>query len=344
MGPAHFSAVVVRSRIKLMRPRRASRFNPGHEISTALGRPCRGSNVADPVDPVAVANQVSVQDAGPGAVVDGRTRELGAPSAALRMRADRATTAGTAESARDGRGMRKSHQRDRAHSRVFGTSERSGEGPWPSALPGPYWRAVPIAEPPGLASLSGDATGAVDCGPARFDRAGSPAYTALRLTRSWREARREAHLSAEQDRPQAAARVSRAHGLGRRPPGARSPTGQRAPAAVLLSPAARHARRRTARIIPGWFASSVGGSSWPQPPARIAGWRRRSCSRPGPGRPPTGRAAAPRSAWASRRAAGSARRSRATGPGAGFWKRPGASSQVPPSRGTTTSSSRGRQS
>jgi hypothetical protein len=252
--------------------------------------------------------------------------------------------AGTAESARDGRDMRKSHQRDPAHSRVYGTSERSGERLWSAALAGPYGQTVLLAESPDLTRLSGDPAGAVERRPVRFDRAGSPAYTALRLAKSWREARREAYLPAEQDRPQAAARVSRAHGLGRRPPGARSPAGQRAPAAVLLSPAARYARRRTARITSGWYASSVGGSSWPQPPARIAGWRRPSCSRAGPGRPPTGRVAAPRSAWASRRAAGSGRRSRATGPAVGFRKLPGASSQVPPSRGTTTSSSRGRQS
>jgi hypothetical protein len=229
----------------------------------------------------------------------------------------------------------------RMHYRAF---ERSGGGLRSAALTVSYRWALAPAESLALASRPSGVTSVPRRCPARFDRAGSPAYTALRLSRSWREARREAHLPAEQDRPQAAARVSRAHGLGRRTPRARAPAGQGAQAAVLLSPAARHARRRTARNISGWYASSVDGSSWPRRPARIAGWPRRSCSRPGPGRPPSGRAAAPRSASASRRAAGSATRSRAIGPGAGFRKRPGTSSQVRPSRGTTTSSSRGRRS
>jgi hypothetical protein len=240
--------------------------------------------------------------------------------------------------------MRKSHQPHRMDSRAPESLARSGAGLGSPALTAPYRRPLAPDESPRLTSGSGITTSAPARRPARFDRAGSPAYTALRLARSWREARREAHLPAEQDRPQAAARISRAHGLGRRPSGARAPAGQGSQAAVLLSPAARHARRRAARILPGWYASSVGGSSWPRRPARIAGWRRHSCSRRGPGRPPSDRAAAPRSAWGSRRAVGSAMRSRAIGPGAGFRKQPGTSSQVRPSQGTTTSSSRGRRS
>ena len=240
--------------------------------------------------------------------------------------------------------MRRSHQSHTMHSRAFESSERSDDRQQLTALVVPYGRDVAPVESPDPVRASKDPTSAPGQRPARFDRAGSPAYTALRLSRSWREARREAHLSAEQDRPQAAARVSRAHGLGRRSPDSRPPAGERAQAAVLLSPAARHHRRSTARILSGWYASSDGGSSWPRRPARIAGWAPRSCSRPGPGHPPSGRAAAPRSALGSRRAGGSAMRSRATGPGAGFRKRPDACSQVRPSRGTTTSSSRGRRS
>jgi len=237
--------------------------------------------------------------------------------------------------------MRRPHQFRPMHSRSFESSERLDDGLRSAALTVPCRRDV---APAGLTSGSGGVTSAPGRRPARFDRAGSPAYTAHRLPRSWREARREAHLSAEQDRPQAAARVSSAHGLGRRPPDSRPPTGERAQAVVLLTPAARHARRSTARILSGWYASSDGGSSWPRRPARIAGWRRRSCSRPDPGRPPGGRAATPRSASGSRRAAGSATRSRAIGPGAGFRKRRDTSSQVRPSRGTTMSSSHGRRS
>ena len=240
--------------------------------------------------------------------------------------------------------MRGSHKPHPVHSRTLDIFERPGDRLRSAARSVSYRRAIAPAESPALTSRRGGFTGASGPRPARFDRAGSPAYTALRLARSWREARREAHLPAEQDRPQAAARVSRAHGLGRRPPDSRPPAGERAQAAVLLSPAARHHRRSTARILSGWYASSDGGSSWPRRPARIAGWAPRSCSRPGPGHPPSGRAAAPRSALGSRRAGGSAMRSRATGPGAGFRKRPDTCSQVRPSRGTTTSSSRGRRS
>jgi hypothetical protein len=240
--------------------------------------------------------------------------------------------------------MRQSRQPHPRPSQASASLARSGDGLASGALTAPYRRSLAPDESPRLASGPGGATSAPDQRPARFDSAGSPAYTALRLSRSWREARREAHLPAEHDRPQAAAWVSRAHGLGRRTPGARAPAGQRAQAAVLLSPAARHFRRGTARIPRGWYVSGVDGSSWPRRPARIAGWPLRSCSRPGRGRPPSGRAAAPRSAWGSRRAAGSATRSRAIGPGAGFRKRPGTSSQVRPSQGTTTSSSRGRRS
>ena len=240
--------------------------------------------------------------------------------------------------------MRGSHKPHPVHSRTLDIFERPGDRLRSAARSVSYRRAIAPAESPALTSRRGGFTGASGPRPARFDRAGSPAYTALRLARSWREARREAHLPAEQDRPQAAARVSRAHGLGRRSPGARAPAGQGSQAAVLLSSTARRARRRTARIASGWYASSVGGSSWPRRRARIAGWRQRSCSRPGRGHPPSGRAPAPRSASGSRRAAGSATRSRAIGPGAGFLKRPVLSSQVRPSRGTTTSSLRGRRS
>lgn len=59
------------------------------------------------------------------------------------------------------------------------------------------------------------------------------------LAKRWREARGEAHLPAEQHHPQAAARFSRAHGHGRWPPGAGSPAGQGAQAAVLLRRAGR---------------------------------------------------------------------------------------------------------
>jgi hypothetical protein len=240
--------------------------------------------------------------------------------------------------------MRDSQQPRPRPSRAPESLARSDDGLASTALAAPYkWSPAP-GESPRLTSGPGVAMGAPGQRPARFDRAGSPAYTALRLSRSWREARREAHLPAEQDRPQAAAWVSRAHGLGRRPAGARAAAGQRAQTAVLLSPAARHIRRGTARIPRGWYGSSVDGSSWPRRPARIAGWPPRSCSRPGRGRPPSGRAAVPRLAWGSRRAAGSATRLRAIGPGAGFRKRPGTSSQARPSQGTTTSSSLGRRS
>jgi hypothetical protein len=263
-----------------------------------------------------------VQNAGPGAVFDGRIVRAGQRN-------------GKSGPGRDGRDMRKSHHPYPMHSRVGGARS--------TVLSDPESWAVVASGSRGLVGRQSGMTSAPRRCPARFDRAGSPAYTALRFSRSWREARREAHLPAEHDCPQAAARVSRAHGLGRRAPRARAPAGQGAQAAVLLSPAPRHARRRTARNISGWYASSVDGSSWPRRPAPIAGWPRRSCSRPGPGRPWSGRAVAQRSAWGSRRAAGSATRSRAIGPSAGYRKRPGTSSQVRPSRGTTTSSSRGRR-
>jgi hypothetical protein len=240
--------------------------------------------------------------------------------------------------------MRDTQQPHPRPSRAPESLARSDDGLVPTALTAPYRWPGAAAESPRLTGRPGAATSAPDRRPARFDRPRSAAYTALRLSRSWREARREAHLPAEQDRPQAAAWVSRAHGLGRRPAGARAAAGQRAQTAVLLSPAARHIRRGTARIPRGWYGSSVDGSSWPRRPARIAGWRLRSCSRPGRGRAPSGRAAMPRSAWGSRRAAGSATPSRAIGPGAGFRKRPGTSSQARPSQGTTTSSSLGRRS
>jgi hypothetical protein len=62
-----------------------------------------------------------------------------------------------------------------------------------------------------------------------------PIHSALVWQGSGGRLRREAHVSAEQHRPQATARVSRPHGDRRRPARDRAEAGQRAQAPVLLS-------------------------------------------------------------------------------------------------------------
>jgi hypothetical protein len=179
----------------------------------------------------------------------------------------------------------------------------------------------------------------------------APAYTAGGLTRGWRGLRREAHLSAEQHRPQAPAWLSRAHGDGRRSAGAGAAPRQGAQAPVGLK------RRPSARVGPwptmarprigqrsGWCGSSVGQSFSRLPRHDAAGRARRSCCRWGRGgRRPVPTTPRPRSGWDSPPAGGSVRRSRAIAPAGAWSRRRVRSYRVRRSRETIMSSWHGRR-
>jgi hypothetical protein len=92
------------------------------------------------------------------------------------------------------------------------------------------------------------------------------------LARGWRGLRREAHLSAEQHRPQAPAWLSRAHGDGRRPAGAGAAPRQGAQAPVGLN----GARRLGSCLGRRWRARGSGATA-PGGAAQASGRVSRGC-------------------------------------------------------------------
>jgi hypothetical protein len=167
-----------------------------------------------------------------------------------------------------------------------------------------------------------------------------PIHSAL-VWQGFGRLRREAHVSAEQGHPQAAARVPRAHGDRRRPARDRAAACQGAQAPVLLSVATQATGSAWAHAGPhplGWSASSGAANSSPWRERAAAGSHRGSSCR-------RARAARPgRSASASPPAGGSEGRWRATGRGAGCGRRYVPFFPVPPSQVMTTFSWRGQRS